>query len=344
MKTLMVSVTVILLAPLVISTGVAGSGNRTGTSGAAELLIPVGTRDIAMGGATTATSSGVEALFWNPAGAAKTNVDVSIYASHMLYIADIGVNSAAVSVLLGSFGVLSLNLKGLSLGDVPLTTVLMPDGTGQTFSPQFFTVGLTYSRQLTDRVYVGGTAILITERMADVSATGFAFNVGVMYDDLADLQGLSIGIAVKNIGPQMKFEGPGLNIEATAPTLDRGPYYYKVEAAGFELPTTFEVGIGYRNSLAEDHGILLALAFQNNNFSDDEYKIGIEYGFQNVLFLRGGYDYSPPELEKRENIFGAAFGAGVRTVLGTTEIRFDYAFRAAKIFGNNHVFSVTLGL
>ena len=219
MRAFVTSANVMALTLLAASIGVAGSGNRTGTSGAAELLIPVGTRDIAMGGATTATSSGVDALFWNPAGAAKTGTDVSIYASHMSYIADIGVNSAAVSVLLGSFGVLSLNVKGLSFGDIPLTTVLTPDGTGQTFSPQFFTVGLTYSRQLTDRICVGATAMLITERMADVSATGFAFNMGVLYDNLADLRGLSFGVAVKNIGPQMKFEGPGLNIEATAASL-----------------------------------------------------------------------------------------------------------------------------
>jgi hypothetical protein len=322
----------------------AGSGNRTGTSGANELLIPVGTRDIAMAGATTAISSGVEALFWNPAGAAKTDADVSIYASHMSYIADIGVNSAAVSARFEPLGVLSLELKALSFGDIPLTTVLTPDGTGATFSPQFFTVGLTYSRQLTDRIAVGVTGLVIAERMADVSANGVAFNVGVVYDHLLDLQGLSFGLAVKNIGPQMKFEGSGLDIEASAPSLDRPPYYYKVEAAGFELPSTFEIGIGYRHPLAEDHGLLFAVAFQNNNYSDDEYKIGMEYEFQDVLFLRGGYDYSPSESDARENIFGATFGAGVHTTVGGVNIRFDYAFRAVKFFESNHIFSLTLGL
>jgi hypothetical protein len=344
MKTLTGTFIVMMLTLLIMSAGFADSGNRTGTSGASELLIPVGTRDIAMGGATIATSYGVEALFWNPAGAAKTDVDVSIYGSHMTYIADIGVSSAAVSARFESFGVLSLSLKGLSFGDIPLTTVLTPDGTGQTFSPQFFTVGLTYSRQLTDRISVGATAMLITEHMAEVSATGYAFNIGVIYDNLVDLHGLSFGVAVKNIGPQMKFEGPGLNMEATAPSLERGPYYYKVEAAGFELPSTFEIGLGYKHSITEDHGVLLAIAFQNNNFSDDEFKIGLEYEFQNLLFLRGGYDYSPPEVDKRENIFGASFGAGVHTLVGSVDVRFDYALRAAKIFGNNHVISVTLGL
>ncbi len=335
---------VTLLTLLAFSIGLSNSGNRTGTSGASELLIPIGTRDIAMGGATTATSSGVEALFWNPAGTAKADASVSIYASHMMYIADIGVNSAALSVNFESFGVLSLNLKGLSFGDIPLTTTLTPDGTGQTFSPQFFTVGLTYARQLTDRISVGLTGTLITERMAEVSATGFAFNIGVVYDNFVDLQGLSLGVAVKNIGPQMKFEGAGLNMQAYAPSLDRPQYYYKVEAAAFELPSTIEIGVGYKRPIGEDHGMLVAMAFQNNNFSDDEYKIGLEYEFQNLLFLRGGYDYSPPETEKRENIFGATFGAGVHTLIGGVDICFDYAFRSAKIFSNNHVFSVKIGL
>ena len=39
---------------------VAGSGNRTGTGGASQLLIPVGARDLAMGGSTVSTTSGVE--------------------------------------------------------------------------------------------------------------------------------------------------------------------------------------------------------------------------------------------------------------------------------------------
>ena len=322
----------------------AGAGNRTGTAGASELLIPVGTRGIAMGSAVTATADGIDGLFWNPAGAAKTAADVTLYASHMLYIADIGVSSAAVSVNLESFGVLSLHLKALSVGDILLTTVQTPDGTGQTFSPQFFDIGLTYSRQLTDRVSVGATALLVIEQMAEVNATGVAFNFGVIYDNLVDLRGLSIGAAVKNIGPQMKFDGPGLNVPATASDQLRGEYIYKIDAIGFELPTTFELGLGYQTRIAGMHSLHVATAFQNNNFSSDQYKAGVEYGFRQLLFLRAGYDYSPSLGEDKETIFGATFGAGLHTSFGGTVVRFDYAYRAVEYFGNNHVFSVVLGL
>jgi long-subunit fatty acid transport protein len=101
--------------------------------------------------------------------------------------------------------------------------------------------------------------------------------------------------------------------------------------------------LGYRTSLAENHSITIASAFQNNNFLDDQYKAGIEYSYQDMLFLRAGYDYSPPQSDFRENIFGATFGAGLRKDMGSVNVQFDYAYRSAKIFGANHVFSLTLG-
>src|SRR5512146_2012038 len=111
---------VLLLLALTASPADAGSGNRTGTNGAAELLIPVGTRYIGMGGSGIATATGVEALFWNPAGVARMTNSVSVYVSHMNYIADIGVDYGAISANVEGFGVLSLNLKALSIGSIPV--------------------------------------------------------------------------------------------------------------------------------------------------------------------------------------------------------------------------------
>jgi len=36
--------------------------------------------------------------------------------------------------------------------------------------------------------------------MGDVSATGLAFNVGVMYDNFASIEGLSLGVVVRTSG------------------------------------------------------------------------------------------------------------------------------------------------
>ncbi len=334
---------IMLVLVLAATIADAGSGNRTGSNGASELAIPVGTRYIGMGGTGIATATGVEALYWNPAGAARMTNSVGVYVSHMSYIADIGVDYGAVSANIEGFGVLSLALKSLSIGDIPVTTTQNPDGTGQKFTPQFFTLGLSYSRQLSDRVSVGLTTNLISERMGDVSATGVGFNVGVVYDGLGSIDGLSVGIAVKNIGEQMTFEGSGLLTQATVAEQNRPPQYYQVQAAAFELPSSIEFGMGYRRTFGGDNSIQLSGAFQSQNFSDDEYLVGLEYSYQDLFFLRGGYDFAQNNSAEGEYVFGPSFGAGVHSAVGSVDLTFDYAFRSVSLFNNNHVFSVMLG-
>ncbi|MDP3442129.1 MAG: PorV/PorQ family protein, partial [Ignavibacteria bacterium] len=159
----------------------AGGGSRNGTAGAAQLLIPVGARGIAMSGASLVGSSGVEAIFWNPANLSRGESATNVMFSHMNHIADIGVQYGAVSTNIEGFGAIGLSLKSLNIGSIAVTTVENPDGTGQTFAPQFMTLGVTYSRLLSDRIAVGLTANFVTEKIELVSSTGIAFNVGISY-------------------------------------------------------------------------------------------------------------------------------------------------------------------
>ena len=320
----------------------AGGGNRTGTAGATQLLIPIGARGIALGGAEVATSTGIEALFWNPAGVAEMDNSATVAFSHMNYIADIGVEYGAVSANFEGFGVVSLNIKSLSVGDIPVTTTTNPDGTGQTYSPQELTVGATYSRRLTDRIDVGVTANFITETLGEVSANGIAFNAGVKYNNLADINGLNFGIVLKNIGPSMKFSGPGLLQKADVTDFNRPASYYSVDAASFELPSSFELGFGYKPVINDMNSLQLSATFRNNNFSGDEYKFGAEYGYNNLLFLRGGYSMSPKS-QSEDYIFGLTAGLGINYDLGGLDVKIDYAYRDVKYFDANHVFAISFG-
>ncbi len=343
MKTFSRSMSILALVAALASMAMGGAGNRAGTSGATELLIPVGTRDISLGGATIATTHGIEALHYNPAALGQMKNNAAVYVSHMSYIADIGINYGAVAANFEGFGVLGLSLKALDVGQIPVTTTTDPDGTGKTFTPQFFTVGLTYSRMLNDRIGVGVTTKIVTERMADVNSSGVAFDIGVVYDNMAAINGLSLGIAVKNIGPSMEFGGSGLLTQASVDAQHRPSGLYQIQAAGFELPSSIEFGLGYHRNIDDANSLELSGAFQSNNFSDDEYKFGMEYSFQDLFFVRGGYNFAQKETDERQFLFGGSFGAGVKYALGTTEITVDYAYRAVKVFDANHVFSVKLG-
>jgi hypothetical protein len=341
MKKIFIAFVLVFVLLLALDVAYAGGGNRTGTGGASQLLIPIGPRGIAMGESNIATSYGVESLFWNPAGVARMNNSAQALFSHMSYIADIGVEYGAVSAKFVDFGVITLSIKALSVGDILVTTTANPDGTGDTFSPQMLTAGLSYSRQLTDRISVGITANFITETLGQVSANGVAFDVGVIYDDLADINGLSIGVVMKNIGPQMKYDGSGLFTQATVDAYNRPPQYYKIDSAPFELPSTFQLGLGYKPHFDEINSLQISGAFQNNNFSGDEYKVGAEYGYKNTFFIRGGYQMAPNVSD--DYIYGFTAGVGINYELEGIGVKVDYAYRDVEFFDGNHIFSLSLG-
>jgi hypothetical protein len=326
----------------------AGNKNRIATAGAQELLIPVGARGIAMGGSTLASITGVEAIFYNPAGVARSLSDVDASFSTMSYIGDINVSYAAVAVKAGSIGTIGLSLKSLGFGDIPVTTEFFPDGTGEMYSPSFVNIGLTYSNLVSDRVSVGTTATVVSEKIMSTSASGLAFNVGIQYAGLG-LPGLSLGVAIKNVGTQMKFEGSNLLHQGTINDAERNanPNSYTVNTTAFDLPTSIEIGLAYAYKVNDKNILTVAGNFQNNNFADDEYKVGAEYMFENMLFVRGGYSFAPQADNDPTGvtsyIFGYTFGAGVAIDLGGLEARVDYGYRYVKYFEGKNVFTVSLG-
>ncbi|NIV95500.1 PorV/PorQ family protein [candidate division KSB1 bacterium] len=322
----------------------AGNSDKVGQTAAPELLIPIGGRDLAMGGSSIAISHGIESIFWNPAGLAHAERNATAMFSRLTYIGDIDVNYVAVAGTFGDFGTVGLSIKSMDFGDIPITTEDFPDGTGAFLDPTFFTIGVTYSKLLSDRVSVGFTGNFISEDLAEarVSATGFAFSAGVQYQNLGGIQGLDLGVAVKNIGPQMGFDGSGLLREGSVDDVSRGGSFVKIDPATEELPSTIEIGGAYSFNAGELSSVRITGMFQNNNFSDDQGKFGAEYEYNNLFFVRGGYDFAPGAADEAF-IFGASFGAGVRVDVGGVEVFADYGFRESDFFDNQNAFSVRLG-
>jgi hypothetical protein len=334
---------------LVVSVAVmsdAANKSRIGTAGAQELLIPVGARGIAIGGSAMVFSSGVEAIYWNPAGLGRMTGGVEAMISHMSYFADINVIYAGIGVKVGDFGTLGFTIKSLSFGDIPVTTVTFPDGTGEQYSPTYLTLGVTYGKAITDRIAVGATVNVISERILNMSASGTSFNFGIQYQNLG-LQGLNLGVAVKNIGAGLKFTGTNLLVAATTATGSRGQQSYSIEAVTNELPSSLEIGLAYTHKFDEKNGALIGGLFKNNNYQDDEYNLGGEYNFNNLFFVRGGYTFAPQADKdltgERGYIYDYTLGAGIHYNVGDLDLSFDYAYRHMKFFDANNVISIRLG-
>jgi hypothetical protein len=337
-------VPLVLLCTLVSMTSlIAGRGDKSGTAAATELLIPVGAAQIGISGAAIATATGVEGIYWNPAGLARTSFGSMVMVSHMSYLAGVNVEYAAAATDFFGLGKFGLAMKALSFGDIPVTTEDQPDGTGETTSPTYLVVGGTFSRRISDRISMGVTVNVIYERMANVSASGVSFNAGVQYVGLGGIDGLEFGVVLKNIGPNMQYDGDGLLRTASVNDALRPGSPLKIEAASNELPSSIDIGLSYTVTLDDMNNIRFSSSFINNNYSEDEYRFGGEYTFRNSFIVRGGYTFAS-DLQGREYIFGSTFGAGFRTTVYDFNLTVDYAYRFVDYFSGNHVLTLMLGI
>jgi hypothetical protein len=333
-------VLLLVFALLCVSSSFAGDDTRTGTAGATELLIPVGARSVALSGSTIASSSGADAIFWNPAGMSRLE-GTDVLFNSMSYIADIKVNYFAIATNFGGTGTVGLSLKTLNFGDIPITTTALPEGTGGSYSPSYITFALSYSNKFTDRIFGGFTVKYVSEKIVETSASGIAVDFGIQY--LSSI-GLKLGVVLKNLGPQMTFGGQDGEYYITLPGQISGSAQraLSLTKAGFELPSTLEFGVGYDITLSDNYGIVsLNGAFQNSNFGDDEFRGGVEYGWDNTVFLRAGVMRTQ---NQSNNIYGPTFGFGVNIPLGGTTVTFDYSYRQTEFFNGNQWIGVKLAL
>lgn len=322
-KTLIITTLLLLLC---LSTAWAGNQRRVGTAGAQELLIPIGSRGTAMGGAVIANTYGMESVFWNPAGLASMEGTEAMF-THLPYIADIDVNFLGIATAIESFGTIAFSGKIVDLGSIDETTEEFPDGTGRKFTPTFAVIGASYARILNANVSFGATANFIYEDIQNVSATGVGFDVGFIYEPR--WRGLKLGLAIKNYGPQMQFTGRGfesdLNGHQAAP-----------QSSKFDLPSSINIGLSYDLVNEGPNHALASGNFRSNNLSQDLWQGGLEYVYNENYMIRAGYSYS----EQDEYIYGFSFGGGLRYAIGTTVLSFEYAWTDTDVFDANQFFTL----
>lgn len=344
------SLTIIIICLSLVGDVQAGSSKRRGTSGAQELLIPVGSVGSALGGAFTASIAGIEAAEWNPAGVADVQGTGEAMISQMNYIADIKVSYAAVMAKMGGLGALGMTLKSVNFGDIAITTTDNPDGTGEYYSPRYITIGAVYSRVMTDRIRFGAKLNLISEEILRTSATGVSLDAGVQYS--TGPGGLRMGVVLRNFGPDMIFNGPDLEQNITPPGTEPGTRQepWRIPLSAFELPTQMELGIAYGLINSPLMKLTLGGSFLNDNFNFDQYRLGAELELFKMFYIRGSYAVAE---DPDKNVFvsmdddfmwGPGMGAGLKFNFGgNASLMFDYAYRPTKWFDGNQWFSVRFG-
>jgi len=328
----------------------AGNKDRSGQAGAPELLINPWARSSGWGSVTTSNVKGLEGMFSNVAGLAFTRKTELIF-SHTQWLKGSGctISNFGLAQKVGESGVIGLSVFSMNFGDLDVTTIEQPDGTGATFSPNLLNIHLSYSKAFSNSIY-GGIAIkLISESIPDASAQGVALDVGVMYIT-GERDQAKFGVSLKNWGPKMKFTGDGFSIKAFFQGNDNSITVYQ-RSESFELPAQLRIGASYDFLMGESNRLTVAGNFTSNSFTKDQVTLGLEYGLKEYLMLRAAYTYEEgiytdiDSGDKTNAYKGPSFGATVEIPFskktGAT-FGLDYSYQTTDHFKGTHTIGARL--
>lgn len=341
----------VVLVGIACPTLFAGNPDRQGEAGAYELLLNPWARSSGLHTMSTSMIRGVEAMRLNVAGLAHVS-KTEILIGHTKYLVGtgVGINALGVGQRVGKNGVLGLSLMAMDFGDIPVTTVAQPEGTGATFSPNFYHLGVSYAHIFDNKVSVGFTIRTISESTADLSAQGVALDGGVQYVT-GEQDNFKFGISLRNVGTPMRFGGEGLSFRATNPDgIINYDLSFDQRAASFELPSVLNIGASYDVHLDSRNKVSILGNFTSNSFSRDALGGGIEYSFNKALMLRAAYKY---ELGSNQSTVtnsvysGLAAGASIEIPFSQKDekrLGIDYAYRATSTWDGSHNLTVRFTL
>ena len=349
---------ILLMALAGCSIAYAGNEDRAGEAGASELLINPWGRSSGWGSANTAGATGIESFSLNIAGLAYTESSELVFTNtNWMSGADVSINALGFAHRLGeSGGVLGVSAMAMSFGDIDITTVDNPDGGLGTFSPNYFNIGIAYSKNFSNTISGGLVVKLVSEGTSDVNASGIAIDAGVNYVT-GDMRQMKFGITLRNVGPTMEFAGNGLSDRLDVQNSDK-TISVNQKSKDFELPSMVNIGLSYDFFLTDaqelendewmaDHRITAAGTFTSNSFTKDQFRIGLEYAFREMFMVRGGYVYESDVSDDVSNAtanLGPSFGATIQVPLGESGSTFgiDYSYRVTRIFDGSHGIGVKL--
>lgn len=328
-----------LMFPQIFAQGFISDVSKKGTTAAPFLSIGQSARAIGMGSAFVGVVNDVSSIYWNPAGLTKAQ-GINVMFDHTLWIADIKYNFFAASYNLGDLGTIGFSYTGSDIGEMRVTTISQPGGTGEMFSATQAAFSLAYAIQLTENFSIGFNPKFIYESIWRMSANAFAMDLGVQY--VTPFDGAVLAMSISNFGTSMQLLG---NSNLVLHDLDPGstgnngdiPAY--LETNSWSLPLNFRVGLAYNPVYSEQHKITVAVDAMHPSDNYESLNFGAEYSYRDFVFIRGGY--KSMFLQDSEETFSLGFGLQQQLV-GNVSLKLDYAYQDFGRFSDIQKFTLSI--
>jgi len=317
-----------------------GYGQGNGSKYAGEFLaIGVGGRPLGMGSAYVSLVNDVTAGYWNPALLSKINYPQLALMHDSRFGSIINYNYGAIGVPIGKNQSVGLSVIVNGVDDIPDTRYALIDlngnGTldpGERLDPDKITYFnsndyaflLTYSKKHSDKFSYGANFKVITRSLAEESAWGLGFDVGLFYNPVKELL---LGANLQDITTTYLAWSTGKK-ENISPTAKIGSAYILDVPflKGTIIPAVdFDVRFENRRTASNFNMGLVSFDFHG----------GLEYTYDNIVSIRGGYN----------EIGDVTIGAGFKL----PKINIDYSFAGRfktddERLGNTHRISLTFTL
>lgn len=341
MKNIVIKIFILisLMLPQIFAQSFVSDVSKKGTTAAPFLSIGQSARAIGMGSAFVGVVNDVSSIYWNPAGLTKVQ-GVSVMFDHTMWIADIKYNYFAASYNLGDIGTVGFSYTGSDIGEMRVTTIPIPEGTGEVFTATQAAFSLAYAIQLTENFSIGFNPKFIYESIWRMNASAFAMDLGVQY--VTPFDDAILAMSISNFGTSMQLLGnSNLVLHDLYPdgTGNNGDIPAYLETNSWSLPLNFRVGVAYNPVYSELHKLTVALDAMHPSDNYESVNIGAEYNFNDFVFLRGGY--KSLFLKNSEETFSLGFGIK-QLLVGNVAFKIDYAYQDFGRFSDIQKFSLSI--
>lgn len=284
------------------------------------LKVDMSARAASLAGTFVSNNDDPNVIFYNPAGI-NSLTENPISFSFVKHLLDINLASLSYSMEFEDIGRFGTAVKYINYGK--FTEADEFGNRGGEFGAGEAAFILGYANALDENFNYGANVKFIYSKIADRSATGIGFDLGLNY--IIPEENLAVGFAALNVGTQLTL-------------------YYETKE---ELPLDIVIGVSKRLAHLP---LRLSLDFHKLNADRDDFvqrfkafSVGAEFTLSKVLRLRFGYDN-----EKRNDLkIGTSAGiAGFNAGLGAliSNYTFDYGFSSMGVIGALHRVSVSTTL
>jgi hypothetical protein len=284
--------------------------DRPGSTDAQFLKIGVSPRGTALSDAYIAVVGGAEATYYNSSALPwMKGTDVAL--NHNSWFAGISHDFFAVAHNFGDLGAVGVSVTSLRTDLMEVRTPLQPEGTGETFFAANYKFALSYSHFLTDQVSLGASVGFIRMSLfQDFNANAFSVDIATTY--VSSFHGFRFAMEIMNFGSNIQYVNES-----------------------YPLPTNFTFGAAI-NAVDEDiYKLLVSLAAVKPNEGAPQAQVGLEWNYDNFLFVRGGYRIANP-------IATFSAGGGVHIAISDFTARVDYSYSGYVLLGAAHRIGIGL--